>query len=378
MSTLTIVSRSSQALPAHVRGEPALSPCKTITRRTWLTAVLFSTLALVALRLLIVQTTPEPIESSTRDAIPQPTAERPKTWINSQEIPRHTVLSALAALEQESNSDLKQQLFAREVESIGIDNTRVALEQLLLVSTPDAVELRDRLVRRWAEVDPAQAAEWSAGLGEGGPHGAVMTQVAITWANSDVEAAARWVSSLPMNQATAEATIALSYEAARTRPLLALETAGHLDPSPQRDESLAFALSQWVASDFAAARDWTLSMPPSDLRQRLVAAVSTSAPNGQAAAELAAIQLDPGDAQDRAAVSIVQQWAQTSPEAAAAWVEQFEDGALRTSAAENLAAIWTVENPETAGHWIESLPQGSLRDAAIRGAEQIGLAGLFP
>jgi hypothetical protein len=334
---------------------------------------------LVAFRLLVSQKAAETISASTNELASQASTDRVRST-QSHQTPQRDLLSDLSGLEQESDSTLKEQMFARLVGSIGGDGTPSALEQLLSVSTPAAIELCDRLVRHWAEVNPAQAAQWSASVADSATRSAVMTQVAVAWANSDIKAATGWISSLRMDQPTADATIALSYEVARTEPLIALETAGRLAPSHERDEALVFALNQWVASDVAGARDWAFSLPASDLRQRLIAAVSTTGAqeNAQASAELAATQLEPGADQDRAAVSIVQQWAQTVPEAAAAWVEEFPEGTLRTIAAENLAAIWTVRDPQTAAHWIDTLPRGSLREAAIRGAAQVVPQALTP
>jgi len=379
MSIPRAASQSPKALRPRVREEPTWSAFKATWVGNWLSAITLSVVILAAFRLLVGQKAAETISASTNERVSQPSADNVRST-QSRQAPQTELLSSLSALEQESDPMLREQMFARVVSSIGGDGTPLALEQRLSASAPAAMELRDQLVRHWAEVDPAQAAQWSAGVADSATRSAAMTQVAIAWANSDIKAAIRWISSLPMDQPTADATIALSYEAARTEPLIALETAGRLAPSPERDEALVFALNQWVATDVAAARDWALSLPASDLRQRLIAAVSTTGgqENAQAAAELAATQLEPGAEQDRAAVSIVQQWAQTAPEAAAAWVMQFPEGTLRTSAAANLATIWTIQDPQTAAHWIDALPQGSLREAAIGGAAQVVPQGLTP
>jgi hypothetical protein len=362
-----------------IDGEPILGGFRATWVGNWLSAITLSVVILVAFRLLVGQKAAETISASTNDPVSEASADRVRST-QLRQTPQTDLVWDLSELEQEADPTFKEQMFAQEVYSTGGDGTPLALEQLLSVSTPTAIELRDQLVRHWAEVTPAQAARWSAGVADRTTRSAVMTQVAIAWANSDIKAATGWISTLPMDQPTADAAIALSYEAARTDPLIALETAGRLAPSPERDEALVFALNQWVATDFPAARDWAFNLPGSDLRQRLIAAVSTGGAQGnaQAAAELAATQLEPGAEQDRAAVSIVQQWAQTAPEAAAAWVEQFPEGILRTSAAENLATIWAIRDPQTAAHWIDALPQGSLREAAIRGAAQVVPQGLTP
>jgi hypothetical protein len=58
-------------------------------------------------------------------------------------------------------------------------------------------ELRQLLVRRWAESDASSAAAWASQCPEGPIRRAMLEQVAIAWANTDLAAAASWVRSLP-------------------------------------------------------------------------------------------------------------------------------------------------------------------------------------
>ncbi len=85
-------------------------------------------------------------------------------------------------------------------------------------------------------------------------------------------------------------------------------------------------------------------------------------------------ELEGGIEQDRAAVAIVQRWAQNSPGAAAAWVSQFADGPLRDAAAQNLLVVWTAKDAEAAGKWLHELPNGPLRDIGLAAYAQ-ALAG---
>ncbi|MBE0544408.1 MAG: hypothetical protein IH623_23955, partial [Verrucomicrobia bacterium] len=91
-------------------------------------------------------------------------------------------------------------------------------------------------------------------------------------------------------------------------------------------------------------------------------AIAAAEQDGAMAAALVANALGAGEAQDRAAVSIVQRWAQFSPQEAAAWVAQFPDIPSRDAAVENLLALWTAQDAEAAGNWVRELPAGSLRD----------------
>jgi hypothetical protein len=172
---------------------------------------------------------------------------------------------------------------------------------------------------------------------------------------------------LPEGDSRQAAIFALAYEAARTEPIAALEQARALPATRERDELLVHAISQWTAIDSTTAAAWAMEVSDSALRERLVAsvAVSSAEADGAAAATLAANTLSAGEEQNRATVSIVQRWAENSPQAAAAWVAQFPDIPMRAAAVENLLAIWTAQDIEAAGKWVRELPVGSLRKLGI-------------
>jgi hypothetical protein len=193
---------------------------------------------------------------------------------------------------------------------------------------------------------------------------AALEQVAIAWANTDLPAAAGWVHALPEGDSKQAATLDLAYEAARTEPVAALELASTLPPTRERDDLLVHAVSQWSGTDSTTAAAWAMKVLDPSLRQRLVAAVAVASAeqDGAVAATLAASALGAGDEQDRTAVSIVQRWAQNSPQAAASWVSQFPDVPARDAAVQNLLALWTAQDAEAAGNWLRELPAGPLRD----------------
>jgi len=196
-----------------------------------------------------------------------------------------------------------------------------------------AVDVRRNLVRRWAESDPAAAAAWTATL-TGPAYVEALEQVAIAWGDAELSAASDWVAGLPEDGAKRVAMISLGYEAARTNPLKAVAVACGIPATPERDELLAHAVSQWATSDSAAAFDWALQIPDFVLRERLLAAiaVATARNNGANAALIVATFLSPGDAQNRAAVAVAQRWSQVSAQSAAEWVGQFPHKPLRADA----------------------------------------------
>jgi hypothetical protein len=269
----------------------------------------------------------------------------------------------LAAIEAETDADRRSEALDRLAESVSDADLAATLGSLVRAGSPAADELSQLLARRWAERDRAGAAEWATQLPEGPRRCAALGQVAVAWANTDLPAAVQWLHTLSESESKQSATRDLAYEAARNEPLTALKLAVALPPGAERDDLLVHAISQWAAADSAVATAWALEVPDSNLRQRLLAAVTVARAeqDGSEAAILAANALAAGSEQDRAVVAIVQRWAQRSPEAAASWLAQFPDIPARVPAVQNLLAIWMPQDAGAVKNWVDDLPGESFR-----------------
>jgi hypothetical protein len=265
------------------------------------------------------------------------------------------------------------------MENIGTADVLATLDSLASSTEPTATELRKRLVRRWAENDPAAAATWATQFPEGEIRNTLLEQIALARADADLADAVTWLTELPTGESKHVAMLATAYEAARTDPVVALELAATLPPTRIRDELLVHAVSQWAGTDFAAAADWIGNIPEITLREELFAAAATAAATEHAsdAATLIAGVITADDPQARAAVAIIQRWAQTSPTAAAAWLEQFPELPMRGAAVENLVGLWAQSDSPAAARWVSSLPSGSLRDSALHALEAVNPAQLY-
>lgn len=249
------------------------------------------------------------------------------------------------------------------------DDDHAASESVSRDTNPAAPESREVSLRHWAETNPAAAAAWAAHNGAG--DSATLKFSAAMWAITNLPAALNWIATLPEGEAKTLASMAVAYEAARTDPVAALRLARPLPASRERDELLASAVSQWAQTDNAAATDWAAQVPDASLRQHLLAAaaIALAGKDGTAAATLVSTVLSPGPVQDRTAVSIVQVWAQTSPQAAASWVMQFPS-ALRVAAVRSLIPIWTLRDATAAATWLNALPTGPDHDAGQAAYDQ--------
>ncbi len=240
----------------------------------------------------------------------------------------------LQTVDAATEIDKRDEALERAAAAVAPDALALALSVLATNSSPSAQDLCQLLVRRWVELAPAAAAGWASQLPPGALSSAALGQAAIAWGDSHPQAAAQWVQSLPEGAGRQSAVLGFAYEAARTDPVSALTLTAGLTPSPERDNALVHAASQWAATDPAAVAAWVREVPDDPLRERLLeaVAVAVAAQDAPAAATMAASALPPGGEQDRTAVAIVQRWAQTEPEAAAAWVAQFPDTPAKAAA----------------------------------------------
>ena len=244
--------------------------------------------------------------------------------------------------------------------AVPLDQITGRLESLTNDFTTAGSTLRQLLVRRWAEADPSAALAWATARPDSPDALPVLKQAAVVWANTNLPAAMDWVRDLPAGTMRQGASIAVAFEAARSDPVQALNLAIPLPQSAQRDELLIYGMRQYAAREPEAASQWALQVEDPSLRNRLLEAVGTAASetDPSSAANLVSSSMSPGADQNRAAVSIIQRWAQVSPEAASAWVNLFPVGGVRTDAVQNLVAIWSRQNRDAARSWLTTLPEG--------------------
>jgi hypothetical protein len=246
---------------------------------------------------------------------------------------------------------------------------RSSLLALMEAGTLEAGEAARSLVHDWAQIDPAAAAASVSSVpATNKVAGAALAQVAMSWAERDAVGALSWAQGLPESIHRDEAIVAAGWEAARTEPALAFQSALQLEGGADRDTLLVHAVKQWAQEDSASAFHAIDQIPVAALQQRLLSAmaVATAEHDAHAAATLAVSRLQPGDIQNRTVVGIIQRWVQHTPADAAAWVAEFPDGPLRSVALESMIGIWKQTDPAASGKWLTGLPPGGFRESAVR------------
>jgi len=243
--------------------------------------------------------------------------------------------------------ELENDKLAQVAAEVPDDDLRRALDSSLQDHTDFASQLRELLIRRWAEIDPAAAASWASGLQDPSIAASLTQQIATAWANKDLTAAVEWVDGLPDGATRQAVVLSLGYEAARNNSFGAFGLVAALPPSSERDSLLIHVARQWAATDPSEAVIWADRVPDTALRERLISAVAiaSATKDPSAAAFLIATNLTPGQMQDQAAVSIAQRWVQTDAEGAASWISLFPDADVKRAA---LSALTSLQpEPET-------------------------------
>ena len=273
---------------------------------------------------------------------------------------------AIKAIEAETD-DLKRN---EAIESLVAQiNEKDIASTLALLGNEDSVvrrELRNRLVRRWAELDIKAASAWVTQLAPGVSRQDSLNNLATRWAHQNFTEAVAWARGLPEFERV-NAFLKIAYEAVEKDPKNALELARELPATEERDELVALSAGTWAENDARVAAEWAAQIPDRDLREQTLGriAMTWSEKDPKSAAELALGQITPGRAQNDAVVSIVQQWSQTDPAKAAAWIAQFPEGPLRNTAAEEMIKQWADLNASEASEWLKTFPASRSRDRAI-------------
>ena len=128
------------------------------------------------------------------------------------------------------------------------------------------------------------------------------------------------------------------YQWAEFDPRGAIEhaLAWQLEEVPGLFENLAL---QWASTDLPAARAWAETQPPSEFRSELVMRIGFALAHNdpEAAARYVVRETAPGPIQTEAAITVLHQWLQRDPDAAAAWANEFPAGPLRERALQEVA-----------------------------------------
>lgn len=191
-----------------------------------------------------------------------------------------------------------------------------------------------------------------AGTPRGPMRDCLLRVLATAWASRDAVAALAWTARLPDKRERDEAydhvlSSLAEAEPARAVRLAAAQTEAEEAERTARVERL---IQSWARLDFPDSREWVLSQPAGEQRNRWTARIAAvqAINSPQDAARFALEQIPDGPIQEEAVISVVYSWAERDPSAAQEWVRSFASGPLRARAlneVQGLAATPSTQQP---------------------------------
>jgi hypothetical protein len=208
----------------------------------------------------------------------------------------------------------------------------------------------DELLDDWAAREPARAGEFVLTIEAEELRKQSMLRVMQTWGGTAAAAALAWTKDAAFDN-DYEREVAMSMACTQLAKADAPE-ALRLALAYQCDENdhglLEGLTSRWAEADFPAARDWVLSIPASDRRDRLIESIALVIfeRDPVASSQFLVEHVLPGESLDKAVLALVYQMASRDPAWAQQWLDAFPDGSLRDRASADLK---TFQNRQTEG-----------------------------
>lgn len=197
--------------------------------------------------------------------------------------------------------------------------------------TDSRLELQMRLLQRWCETNPREAADALSSLQIKNP--TAYERVATVWSPHDSGNALAWAQSIPDQQSRQAALLAIATETMHTNPQQALALVSQTALPPEKLDIVTRAASLWAQKDPSAALAWTNQLQDKTLHDQTLASIATSIahtdPNR--AAQLVLESIAPGQTQETAILGILQHIAFTDTDAATTWASQFPSPLKQTA-----------------------------------------------
>ncbi len=131
----------------------------------------------------------------------------------------------------------------------------------------------------WANTDPSAAAKWAAALPPGTEmRTRAMAGIAHAWAFSDPTAAAEWLKPQPRDEAKDKAITQFVSSAGAHDPRLAAALAGEIGDTAMRSAAVGEIVRHWSILDRAAASRWLESIPFLDSAEKRKLAQNVAQP----------------------------------------------------------------------------------------------------
>jgi len=197
------------------------------------------------------------------------------------------------------------------------------------------------LLAALVRADPQAAAHFAETIDLAGTRELILHRVAQLWAARDAGTALEWAVKLPTPGERDALVTDVCLQFSERDPAEAVRTLSQHAPGENPYGGLEALAQRWAENDFPAARDWALSRPAGERRDRFIAriALHLAEDSPLEAATFVVKEIPEGGTQTEAVMAVLHQWTMRDPAAAAEWVKLFPEGGLRTRAIAEIDGI---------------------------------------
>ena len=244
-----------------------------------------------------------------------------------------------------------------------------------ILSDPDPLKRIERLMAFVNGLSPSEMPEALIALQESAPQWDPHMKMAVgllltRWASADSDAAFAYVEDMKNKDQARDATFSILRALASQDPQRALEWMSNQGSDMSKNGWMGHMLAgtiatEWVRQDPDAALAWANSLPENQRQGALGGALETIAASDPNEAARRLLQLDAGEARQKAAGNIANLWAKRAPQEAMEWAMTLE-GDDRESAMSRALGGWASTEPAEAAAFINDIPAEERTDGQIR------------
>lgn len=212
-------------------------------------------------------------------------------------------------------------------------------------------------LERWLGADPAQAAAWIAARPDTTEEEAWLVAKKLL---SNPESFHAYCDALPDSEFKENLLQGGGLKALHDDPMEAAELAGRMKDESRRASLLQTIAFDWSTRDADRALAWMLTVPDAAVRETMIAAgakaIAVNDPD--LAAQWLTSSVKTESVFNETALSVVEQWVDKNPEAAASWVAHLSNPDLREAGADLVLRRWKTTNPKAVATWLMEFPEG--------------------
>jgi hypothetical protein len=218
--------------------------------------------------------------------------------------------------------------------------------------------------------NPQAAQAYVAQLPDNPVRDAAIDRLAVSWAESDPQAAINWMQSMNGPNGATPAVLAqmvnIVNDWAVVDPRGTAAYVQTLAGTPNFERLISQIGTNWASADAQTALTWAQSLPADNGHDSATTAVITQvAIQDPQAAWNDATQMLTGNAQAQALSNVITKWSAQNPAQAATALSALPEGDMQNKATATLAANWLKQDPTAASEWINTLPSSPARDGAV-------------